>query len=59
MLTSSVAAVHGEYAAPPKKGSLYSEEDWNETSTVANVQAYHLSKAMAEKEAWKVAEAKG
>ena len=29
-----------------------------ETSTVAKGQAYHLSKAMAEKEAWKVAEAK-
>jgi nucleoside-diphosphate-sugar epimerase len=30
-----------------------------ETSSVANGQAYHLSKVMAEKEAWKVAEAKG
>ena len=30
-----------------------------ETSTVANGQAYNLSKAMAEKEAWKIAEAKG
>jgi len=29
VLTSSVAAVHGEYEAPPKKGSFYSEEDWN------------------------------
>ena len=29
VLTSSVAAVHGEYEAPPKNGSLYSEEDWN------------------------------
>lgn len=58
VLTSSVAAVHGEYAAPPTNGQLYSEEDWNETSTVSNGQAYHLSKAMAEKEAWKVAGAK-
>ena len=115
VLTSSVAAVHGEYEAPPRSGSLYSEEDWNvsgkiifilvegsflfwflfsrgarstfsfsliqhdslgfasllsslslpsllfsqETSSVANGQAYHLSKVMAEKEAWRVAEAKG
>ena len=29
VLTSSVAAVHGEYEAPPKNGSLYCEEDWN------------------------------
>ena len=29
VLTSSVAAVHGEYEAPPKKGSFFSEEDWN------------------------------
>ena len=29
VLTSSVAAVQGEYASPPKNGSLYTEEDWN------------------------------
>lgn len=39
------AAVHGEYAAPPASGSLYSEADWNETSTAEGGQAYHLSKA--------------
>ena len=39
------AAVHGEYAAPPTSGSLYSEADWNETSTAEGGQAYHLSKA--------------
>ena len=37
------AAVHGEYAAPPKNGQLYTEEDWNETSTIDN-QPYHRSK---------------
>ena len=40
-----LAAVHGEYAAPPKNGNLYTEEDWNETSSIDNGQAYHLSKA--------------
>ncbi|KAK9842550.1 hypothetical protein WJX81_005642 [Elliptochloris bilobata] len=59
VLTSSVAAVHGEYAAPPVSGSLYSEADWNETSTAENGQAYHLSKALAEREAWELAEASG
>lgn len=40
---SGSAAVHGEYAAPPKNGQLYTEEDWNETSTIDN-QPYHRSK---------------
>ena len=60
ILTSSVAAVHGEYAAPPVGGGdLYTEADFNGTSTVENGQAYHASKALAEQEAWKVAGAKG
>lgn len=41
------AAVHGEYAAPPNNGHLYTEEDWNETSSFENGQAYHLSKVAA------------
>ncbi len=36
--------MHGEYAAPPRSGSLYSEQDWNDTSTADNGQGYHLSK---------------
>ena len=40
------AAVHGEYAAPPKNGHLYTEEDWNETSTIDN-QPYHRSKVLS------------
>jgi len=36
--------VQGEYAAPPRSGSLYSEQDWNDTSTAENGQGYHLSK---------------
>jgi nucleoside-diphosphate-sugar epimerase len=55
VITSSVAAVHGEYAAPPKSGQLYSEDDWNETSTLDNGQAYHFSKTLAEREAWAIA----
>ncbi len=46
---SCSAAVHGEYTAPPKNGKLYTEEDWNETSTIDN-QPYHRSKVnMAKK----------
>ena len=37
-------AVHGEYAAPPVSGSLYTDQDWNQTSSIENGQAYHLSK---------------
>ena len=59
VLTSSVAAVHGEMAAPPKAGPLYTCDDWNETSTVEGGQAYHLSKARAEREAWRVAAGAG
>ena len=32
-------------AGTPKSGSMYTEQDWNETSTVDNGEAYHLSKA--------------
>ncbi|CAL8468857.1 g8398 [Coccomyxa elongata] len=59
ILTSSVAAVHGEYAAPPNNSHLYTEEDWNETSSFENGQAYHLSKTVAEREAWRLAEEHG
>lgn len=60
VLTSSVAAVHGEYAAPPKNGGpLYAEDDFNCTSTLANGQAYHVSKVRAEEEAWRMAGATG
>ena len=38
--------MHGEYAAPPVNGHLYTEEDWNTTSSVDNGQAYHLSKVV-------------
>ena len=39
------AAVLGnESAVPPKNGSLYTEDDWNETSSIKNNEAYWLSK---------------
>jgi hypothetical protein len=44
LMPKMLVAVHGEYAVPPKNGVLYSEEDWNETSSIDNGQAYHLSK---------------
>lgn len=60
ILTSSVAAVHGDYGTPPvAEAGLYSEADWNASSSVANGQAYHASKAQAEEEAWRIAKARG
>ncbi len=41
-----IAAVLGnESAVPPKNGSSYTEDDWNETSSIKNNEAYWLSKA--------------
>ena len=37
--------MHWKYTTPPKSGKLYNEDDWNETSSIENGQAYHLSKA--------------
>ena len=57
ILTSSVAAVSKSLSsAPPKNGALFTEEDWNETSTVANGEGYWVSKREAERAAWRVAE---
>jgi len=55
VLTSSFAACKGRVAAPPKNGSRYTEEDWNESSTVANGEAYWAGKAQAERLAWRLA----
>jgi nucleoside-diphosphate-sugar epimerase len=57
ILTSSVAAVKGSKdPQPPKNGkSVYSEDDFNETSTVENGEAYWVSKVEAEKVAWDLA----
>lgn len=38
-------AVHGGSSkASPSKGALYTEDDFNETSTIENGEAYWLSK---------------
>ena len=38
------AVLGNESAVPPKNGSLYTEDDWNETSSIRNNEAYWLSK---------------
>ncbi|KAL3152539.1 hypothetical protein ABBQ32_001567 [Trebouxia sp. C0010 RCD-2024] len=44
VLTSSVAAVRsGKFTEPPVNGKLYTEEDWNKTSTLQG-EPYNLSK---------------
>ncbi len=52
------AAVKGIVAAPPLNGRLYTEDDWNETSTVAT-EAYWVSKTRAEHVAWDLAREHG
>ena len=48
-----LAAVLGnESAVPPKNGSLYTEDDWNETSSIKNNEAYWLSKACSWPAPW-------
>merc|ERR1712232_1403212 len=52
-LTSSMAAIRPP-GGKPSSGALFTEKDWNETSTRENG-AYMLSKALAEKAAWEIA----
>lgn len=43
-----ITAVHGGGSkAPPSKGPLYTEDDFNATSTLENGEAYWLSKVQA------------
>ena len=42
----SAAVLGNESAVPPKNGSLYTEDDWNETSSIKNNEAYWLSKVL-------------
>ncbi|MBD3225825.1 MAG: NAD-dependent epimerase/dehydratase family protein [Caldithrix sp.] len=57
VLTSSVAAVHGDAVDLQEKGlSTFTEDHFNETSSTQH-QPYSYSKVMAEKEAWKIYEA--
>jgi nucleoside-diphosphate-sugar epimerase len=54
VLTSSVAAVHGDNADMKEKGlDEFTEEHYNTTSS-AHHQPYSYSKLIAEKEAWKM-----
>lgn len=55
VLTSSVAAVHGDNIDMQESGlDEFTEEHFNTTSSVAH-QPYSYSKVVAEKEAWKIA----
>ncbi|TCD46971.1 SDR family oxidoreductase [Chlorobium sp. N1] len=51
VLTSSIAAVTDE----PRSGHTYTEEDWNERSSLAR-NPYHYAKTMAERAAWEFME---
>jgi dihydroflavonol-4-reductase len=53
VLTSSVAAVFDE----PVSGHVYTEEDWNETSSLTR-NPYFYSKTLAERSAWEYVEKK-
>lgn len=53
-LTSSMAAVRA-MGGKPSSGSLFTENDWNESAT-REKGAYMLSKTLAEKAAWEIAE---
>ncbi len=57
VLTSSVVAIYGDAVDLKKtKNGVFTEEYWNETSSASH-QPYAYSKTVAEKEAWKMAEA--
>lgn len=57
VLTSSCVAVSGDNTDVSKtKNGRFTEDDWNETSSEA-YQPYYYSKTIAEKEAWKIADA--
>ncbi len=57
VLTSSCAAIYGDNADVAKApGGVLTEDIWNTTSSLTH-QAYSFSKTVAEKEAWKIADA--
>jgi len=60
VVTSSVAAVHSFEAEDTPGGgrSVFNEEDWNTRST-QEAGAYLLSKTLAERKAWSIAELEG
>jgi nucleoside-diphosphate-sugar epimerase len=59
VLTSSFASVV-KAKAGPSKPPLFTEEDWNDEATPETTDgAYYLSKTLAEKAAWEIAEKEG
>jgi dihydroflavonol-4-reductase len=57
VVTSSCAAIYGDNADLEKTpGGVFTEEIWNTSSSVDH-QAYSYSKTLAEREAWKIADA--
>ena len=59
VVTSSCAAIYGDNAdLDDIAGSMFTEADWNQSSSLSH-QPYSYSKTLAEKEAWKIAEAQG
>jgi len=57
VLTSSCAAIYGDNADVAKAANgMLTEDVWNTTSSLDH-QAYSFSKTVAEREAWKIAEA--
>jgi len=57
VVTSSCAAIYGDNADVAKApGGILTEEVWNTSSSLEH-QAYSYSKTMAEREAWKIADA--
>lgn len=57
VLTSSCAAIYGDNAdLKSTANGVFTEEHWNTTSSLDH-QAYSYSKTLAEKEAWKIADA--
>ena len=57
VLTSSVAAIYGDNTDIEKTpGGVLTEEIWNTSSSLEH-QPYYYSKTVAEREAWKIAEA--
>lgn len=57
VLTSSVAAIHGDNIDQKEKEIQVLNEDYFNESSSVNHQPYSYSKVLAEKEAWKIAEA--
>ncbi len=59
VLTSSVAAVHGDAIDMQEQELVeFTEEDWNYSSSVKH-QPYSYSKVLAEREAWKISKEQG